>query len=171
MEHGCGVGRVTPHLAAKVGHLVAADISLPHLDLARQAGAQAGAGNITYAQSRLPDFAIPDRLDFWFSRMVLQHSPPPVMAAILERVFAVLAPGGIAMFQLRTYGLGYSFEVKRYLASPPPEGGIEMHCLPLHAVFALAHAAGLRPLDVCSDTAAADSPAFVSHMVTLERPA
>jgi len=42
---------------------------------------------------------------------VLQHNPPPLIAMILARLLAGLAPGGVAYFQVPVWLPGYRFRV------------------------------------------------------------
>ena len=44
---------------------------------------------------------------FWFSYIVLQRYTAPIIALLVNRLFAQLAPGGVAIFQLATYVPGY----------------------------------------------------------------
>jgi hypothetical protein len=90
--------------------------------------------------------------DVWFSYIVLQHNPPPVIAMVLRRALSMLAPGGVAIFQLPTHALGYRFDLAAYLAAPVSDA-IEVHCLPQSVVFRLAAEAGCVPLEVREDTA------------------
>ncbi|MBP0494556.1 class I SAM-dependent methyltransferase [Pararoseomonas indoligenes] len=151
VEYGCGVGRVTGHLAVKFPKVVACDISRPHLDIAAAHLAETGASNVQLEHLG-PDRLHPElRCDFWFSRIVLQHNPPPVMAAILRRAFAALNPGGVAVFQVPTYKLDYTFRIRDYLDGPLGKQ-MEMHILPQPTVFALAEEADCRPVEVREDT-------------------
>ncbi|MCR0985229.1 class I SAM-dependent methyltransferase [Roseomonas populi] len=151
LEYGCGVGRVTLHLARKFPRVIACDISRPHLDLAAAHLTEVGAPAAQYEHLG-PDRLHPDvRCDLWFSRIVLQHNPPPVIAAILQRAFASLNPGGTAVFQVPTYRVDYAFRTEEYLAGPLGQH-MEMHVLPQPAIFALADAGGCRPVEVREDT-------------------
>lgn len=152
VEYGCGVGRVTPFLAGMFGEVAAIDISESHLDLARQVVARKGCRNVTLTLARAPEFGMRAAFDLWFSHIVLQHNPPPVMALVLQRMFQMLAPGGVAIFQVPTHVPGYRFNVAEYLAAPK-DGSIEVHCLPQEAVFQIADAAGCVPLEVREDDA------------------
>ncbi len=152
-DYGCGVGRITLPLAGAFAAVLACDVSPAHLALARLEAGQRGLRNVVFSLVNAADFGMADPFDLWFSHLVLQHNPPPVTAAILRRMFARLAPGGIAVFQLLTYLRGYAFAPDTYLAQPLPMGEIEMHVLPQQAVFALAAAAGCIALEVREDSA------------------
>ena len=52
--------------------------------------------------------------DVFFSTIVLQHNPPPLIAYILRQVLTQLNAGGVAFFKVQTYGLGYSLLVFAY---------------------------------------------------------
>jgi SAM-dependent methyltransferase len=164
MEFGAGVGRVTRHLAPKVRALAACDISPSHLKLAEAWLAENAIANVRLIQSADPvDFGMTEPFDFWFSRIVLQHNPPPAMTRILRRMFAMLAPGGAALFQLPVYATGYAFSAERYLADTYSGREIEMHCLPQAAVFAIAYEAGCRAIEVREDGATGHPELYISN--------
>jgi hypothetical protein len=109
--------------------------------------------------------------DLWFSRIVLQHNPPPVIAWLLRTAFDHLAPGGVAIFQVPTHCVGYRFDLRSYLAREG-DPAMEMHVLPQPAVFALAAEAGLRVLEVREDThlVSSNTSTWLSNMFVLRRP-
>ncbi len=151
LEYGCGVGRATPHLAQHFD-VTAVDISATHLDHARDATEAAGA-LASFRLARAPDFGMVEPFDVWFSYIVLQHNPPPVIAMVLRRALSMLAAGGIAIFQLPTHALGYRFDLAEYLGAAPKPDAIEVHCLPQSVVFRIAAEAGCVPLEMREDTA------------------
>lgn len=171
VEFGCGVGRATLALAADFAEVVGCDISPRHLALARQAARAAGRDNIGWFRASVERPMPLQRCDLWYSRLVLQHNPPPVIAWLLETAFARLAPGGVAIFQVPTHRAGYRFSLAEYLAREG-EPEMEMHVLPQPAVFALAAAAGLSVLEVREDThLVAGTPAvWLSNLFVLRRP-
>jgi SAM-dependent methyltransferase len=169
LEYGCGVGRATWKLAPLFPRLIACDISETHLELARRRLTSLGNTNVEF--KKIDSAARPLeglRFDLFFSRLVLQHNPPPVIGSVLRDALAGLRPGGFALFQVPTYARGYSFRVREYLAGA--DLGIEMHCLPQPAVFHLAQAAGCEVLEVREDTDTARSDIFVSNTFVLRRP-
>ena len=161
-DYGCGLARITLPMADTFATVMACDVSVPHLALARRV---TGA-RVRYALVTTDGFGLHEPFDLWFCTLTLQHNPPPVIALILRRMFALLAPGGVAVFQLPTYRRGYGFDPARYLAG---EGEmLEIHVLPQPAVFALAHEAGCIPLEVREDMlvwppAECTSNTFVFH--------
>ncbi|MCC6918603.1 MAG: methyltransferase domain-containing protein [Alphaproteobacteria bacterium] len=172
VEYGAGVGRMTRHLAPRVKRLTALDISASHLALAEAWLEANGVGNATCLRvADAETFGMTEPFDFWFSRIVLQHNPPPVMAQILRRAFAMLKPGGMALFQLPTYAKGYAFHAEDYLAEAPGGAAIEMHCLPQSAVFALAAAAGCVALEVREDNATGHPSVFISNLFLFRKAA
>jgi SAM-dependent methyltransferase len=150
VEYGCGVGRVTLHLARVFRDVLALDISVSHIGLAREAALESGVTNVQFRLVTGTDFGMDGPFDLWFSRIVLQHNPPPIIARILRRMFSLLAPEGLAIFQLPSYAPGYGFDVAGYLGKPNSHE-IEVHCLPQAVVFALAREAGCVCLDVRED--------------------
>jgi SAM-dependent methyltransferase len=151
-ELGCGVGRVTAWLAKRFDRVIGVDISASHLALARAHLDAEGARNVEL--HRLASVGTLDelpRFDVFFSVIVLQHNPPPVIAAILDRVFERLAPGGVAYFQVPTYRAGYSFSLAAYLREDVGKGEMEMHVLPQRAILGMAAARGLELIEVIED--------------------
>lgn len=172
VEYGCGVGRATLALAAIFQRVVGCDISRPHLDLARAEAARRGLANVAWHHSSIAAPMPGGTWNFWYSRIVLQHNPPPVIAHLLRLAFAGLAPGGIALFQVPTHFQNYRFSIDAHLQDPRPPT-MEMHALPQHHIFALAAEAGLEVLEVREDTHAvtAHTSTWLSNMFLLRRPA
>ncbi len=162
-EYGCGVGRITTHLAQHFPRVQALDISRPHLDLAAATLRRFGQGNIEFHQVTPADVHPAQGFDLWYSRIVLQHNPPPIIMHILDRVFRLLEPGGVAAFQVPTYRVGYRFSIADYLARDPG-GSMEVHVVPQRAVLELAWKHRLRLADIREDTAVVDdSPNWLSN--------
>ena len=65
LEYGCGLGRVTHHLAAKFPRVIACDISSSHLRLARSAVAQRNGTNVTFVRAEPPHFGMTADFDLW----------------------------------------------------------------------------------------------------------
>lgn len=169
VEYGCGVGRVTPHLAKTFAEVTAIDISSSHLAMAQEAAQDAGAWNARFRLARSPEFGMTEPFDLWFSYIVLQHNPPPVIAMVLRRALAMLAPGGVAIFQVPTYATGYQFNLEDYLANPTNTGTIEVHCLPQAVVYRLANEAGCVPLETREDAAMGPPSHWLSNTFILAK--
>jgi SAM-dependent methyltransferase len=169
LEFGCGVGRATVHLAPLFGKVIGCDVSASHIRLGRRQAKLRGIGTIRWHVSTAETLMPATRWDVWYSRIVLQHNPPPVMAHLLGLAFRRLKPGGLAVFQLPTHLVGYRFSVGEYLAEEGPPR-MEMHVLPQAAVFTLAAAAGLEVLDVRDDNVVGDVGRWLSTLFVLRRP-
>jgi len=151
VEYGCGVGRCTFWLAKRFERVVAFDISQPHLDRARERAAQGGVRNVEFVLVRSEsDLDQMKDAAMFYSIIVLQHNPPPLIHSILDHALGQLRPGGIAYFQVPTYGLDYAFDLNAYLKNPA-ERHMEMHYIPQHAIFELALRHGMKPLEVSPD--------------------
>jgi SAM-dependent methyltransferase len=153
-ELGCGLGRSTMWLARQFRAVTGGDISTVHLKHAQGAADRFGLKNISFLllnefrrYQELPAF------DVFFSIIVLQHNPPPLMAFILETILRKLAPGGIAYFQIPSYIVNYSFSAAQYLASENPIGDVEVHCLPQRALFDIIDRTGCRVREIREDGA------------------
>ena len=166
VEFGCGLGRVTFALKTVHGY----DISANHLELARRHAAEVGMSNVEF--HLCPVGALGETLapcDFFYSRLVFQHNPPPLIRALIRAALASLRPGGIAIFQVPTYGIDYSFSTKGYLAGPRRRD-IEMHCIPQRDVFAEIAAARCTLLEVDEDTAIGQHGEWISNTFVVQRP-
>jgi hypothetical protein len=85
-------------------------------------------------------------------------------------MFACLAPGGVALFQLPTYLAGYRFDRASYLLAPPADP-IEIHLLPQPVIFALARAAGCDVLEVREDASIWPPSSVISNVFLFRKPA
>jgi hypothetical protein len=99
---------------------------------------------------------------------VLQHNPPPLIAALLTRLLNKLRPGGVAYFQVPTYRLNYRFLVDEYLRTASPMDGIEMHVIPQWVLFDILHRCGCRLLECREDHWTGD-PRMISNSIFLRK--
>ena len=146
VEYGCGLGRVSIPLAQHCTSLRAYDISAPHLEIAKKYALKLGARHIQFDQIKRPDQPIEVGYDLYYSHLVFQHNPPPLIARLIEQALTGLAPGGIAVFQLPVFLNGYRFVLAEYLARK--RSGIEMHVLPQRVVLDLMERCNCRLLEV-----------------------
>jgi SAM-dependent methyltransferase len=153
LELGCGLGRTTRWLAGHFHRIFAVDVSASHLELAQQLNADvADADRIAWTKlGSRDDLAALPEFDLFFSMIVLQHNPPPIIGMLLETVAEKLRPGGFAFFQVPTYQRGYSFDVGSYLSLSAHEPDIEMHAFPQGEVFRIFREHGCIPLEVFED--------------------
>lgn len=162
VEYGCGVGRVTVNLAKSFEFVHAYDISRNHLDYARARARELGAGNIAFHECA-HDFRVAlEPCDFFYSIIVLQHNPPPVILELIRIALNALKPGGIAIFQVPTYIVGYRFALREWLAA---EHGfdMQMHCVPQRAVLEIISAANCQLLSVREDGWSSAKDGIVSN--------
>ncbi len=146
-ELGCGLGRVSGHLAPLASRFTGVDISPTHLD---QAKAHVASDKASFVL--LGDYLKgSETFDLFFSVITLQHNPPPVMAYLLENFLGRINRGGFAYFQIPGHLYDYSFSAKKYLAGKHKADFMEMHALPQRFVFPILHRHGLRPVEVFLD--------------------
>lgn len=148
MDFGCGLGRLTLAIAPIADEIIGVDISPPHIELARM---RAGPGSNARFVSidTVEEIAGLGSFELIISFIVLQHNPPPVMAAILKRLLSCLARKGCILIQIPTYIDGYSFRVEDYLVNP--NAGIAANPLPQHEIFRIFADAGCDILEVRQD--------------------
>jgi SAM-dependent methyltransferase len=151
LEYGCGLGRVTRHLAPHFDRITGVDISAAHLSKARALAEDKGIEGIDWMHLQSLDHLseLPE-VDVIYSMIVLQHNPPPVIERIIKTFARILRPGGIAYFQVPTYRFGYEFRLADYLDGPL-KPGMEMHVYPQHRIFRIFAEAGAIPLSVVED--------------------
>ena len=166
-EFGCGVGRVTSHLCREFRRVIACDISSQHLALTRQALDEHGTVNVQLTQATPADFGMSEPYDLWFSRLVLQHNCPPLIAAILDRALRMLRPQGLAVFQVPVYRAGYRFAVDEHRRNREKHGPFEMHALPQPAVLAIAQRAECTLIEVREDGSAGYP--WISQVFTFQK--
>jgi SAM-dependent methyltransferase len=133
-ELGAGVGRVSIPFSRSFGLVNAYDISAAHLAFARERAKHSNAANIRFHEveaGTLPMFA---PCDVFYSCIVLQHNPPPLIMQLIARMLACLRPGGLAIFQVPTYIEGYRFSFPQWKENFTGLG-MEMHALPMNQIF------------------------------------
>jgi 2-polyprenyl-3-methyl-5-hydroxy-6-metoxy-1,4-benzoquinol methylase len=152
-ELGCGVGRVTAQLAKHFHLVVAYDISLPHINIAKEYLNKRLFNNIEFCVlSELDQLQNLKPFDLFYSIIVLQHNPPPLIYQILKIVFSKLKPGGCVYFQVPVSKIGYQFVIEDYLRGLAPHNkAMETHILPQRFLFELMYNSGVRVLDIQRD--------------------
>ncbi|MEQ8231992.1 MAG: class I SAM-dependent methyltransferase [Gammaproteobacteria bacterium] len=94
LEFGCGTGSTALEHAPHVAHVDATDISAEMLAIGREKAARAGITNVTFRQSGIEDFDVPDNSYDMVLALNLLHLLPDRPAA-LARIHRLLKPGGL----------------------------------------------------------------------------
>jgi SAM-dependent methyltransferase len=159
IELGCGVGRLTIWLSNEVTNVTGVDVSPSHLLIARQRLEKAKITNVRLIHlTALSEIESMPMADLFYSVLVMQHNPPPVIAELLKAFLGRRNVGGFAFFQVPTYAENYEFTIDRYV----PSGQMEMHVLPQKNVFEILNDTGFLLLEIQEDLAAG-SAAIASH--------
>lgn len=146
-EIGCGTGRVTNSLAENFKHVMAVDISRGNIEIARE---NVRKNNVEFKLiKQLEEYTMLPKTDVVYSMIVLQHNCPPVIEYILDAALRSLNGGGIAIFQVPTYSVGYSFSYDEYLRDNNLQ--MEMHVIPQKTVFEIAQKNDCVPMEVYGD--------------------
>jgi SAM-dependent methyltransferase len=167
VEYGCGVGRVTTALAGIFAKVYAYDISANHLQLAKERAENLQQKNIEFCPVDGKDNDL-EGCDVFYSRLVFQHNPPPIIRELIAKALGSLRAGGIAIFQVPTYGIDYSFNVQDYLTRKV-QTDMEMHFFPQSAIFELVATSRCRVLEVWEDNSIGQIGRWISNMFVVQR--
>jgi 2-polyprenyl-3-methyl-5-hydroxy-6-metoxy-1,4-benzoquinol methylase len=169
LELGCGVGRLTVWLSEIFPKILGVDISQLRIDLNRRALRQYGRSNVDHHRlitidsiASLPDF------DVFFSIIVLQHNPPPIIITLLNTILGKLNPGGIGYFQIPTFIKDYSFSINSYLRDPEKASVMEMHAIPQRTLFQILQHSNCELLEIREDPWT-ESNAIVSNSIFVKK--
>lgn len=169
-EFGCGVGRTTRWLASAFRNIKAFDISESHITAARGHIASIGLSNVDFVHvSRPADLEKLQGIDLFFSLIVLQHNPPPIILDILRQAFIGLNTGGVAVFQVPTHSETYRFALSEYWRDVAAKKEMEMHFVPQRAVLDIAESSGLRALEVRPDHCVGHFHDWMSNTFVLQK--
>jgi len=149
VEFGCGLGRITYALARRFEMVHAYDVSSNHIALAKLRARDLQVRNVQFhvCEAGVQEL---EPCDFLFSCLVFQHNPPPIICSMISSSLRSLREGGMAIFQVPTFGARYTFSLQNYLATPP-QLDIEMHCVPQHTVFEIIAEHGCSVREVRED--------------------
>lgn len=104
VDYGCGVGRVTLWLAKTFRRVIAVDVSESHIRLAREYLGRKKIDNVVFQLLRgEEDLQVTRNADFFFSMIVLQHNPPPIIKSILTTVLAGMRACGRVAWRSSKY--------------------------------------------------------------------
>jgi SAM-dependent methyltransferase len=100
LDFGCGMGRLTQGLAPHFERVTGLDISEAMLELAR--GHNRFGDKVRYLHNDRPDLSCfaDGTFDFVYSVITLQHVAPEYSRRYIAEFLRVLAPGGVALFQI-----------------------------------------------------------------------
>lgn len=166
LELGCGVGRVTAALSKRFKEVVAVDISKSHLDIAKNELEKFSLINrVDYHQlSQIRQIQTFGKFDVIYTKIVLQHNPPPVINFLLRSMLNSLNPQGIALFQVPVYKAGYSFEINKYI-NEQHDGLMDMHFFPHKDLFKLIYDSDCQIYELREDDAIGISLTSVSNSI------
>jgi len=168
VEYGCGVGRVTMALARKFKRVDAYDISPGHLQRAQLRAQETGVRNVVLHQCSSNMLAKLQECDFFYSRIVFQHNPPPVIIELTRQALASLRPGGVAVFQVPTHIVGYRFRLQEWLNTNHALD-MQMHCVPQSKLFELITEQRCVVLEVREDGSAGAPDRMLSNSFVVRK--
>jgi 2-polyprenyl-3-methyl-5-hydroxy-6-metoxy-1,4-benzoquinol methylase len=153
LDFGCGVGRVTVHLAQRFSSVRGIDISPGNLREADVIISKMGIENASLMLLQDPsDLQEIDPVDAIYSMIVLQHNTPPIQYYLFSCLLNKLKENGVAMIQFVTAKKSYKFSVSEYLKSHAVQG-FEMHALPIRHVLQVIRDQGCQLVSITRDMA------------------
>jgi 2-polyprenyl-3-methyl-5-hydroxy-6-metoxy-1,4-benzoquinol methylase len=157
LDFGCGLGRLTRALAARMAEVHGVDASATMIERARELSVGA-PGRMTFLLNQDADLRQlgTGRYAFVYSSLVLQHIPPPGGLGYVMELMRVAKPGGLVVFQaatrdrsgLRPRAWAAARRMAHALGVPVDDLRIEMHAIPEREILWRARAAGCQVLDV-----------------------
>ena len=167
IDFGCGAGRLSRALAEQFESGLGIDIARPMVETASTNNRD--RPGLEFQLNTDPDlgFLDDDSIDFVCTHIVLQHMPEALQRVFIAELLRVLAPGGVAAFQIPTATLaprgwtavvrwakamvprGLKRRIKTIIGQPQPPAAVrtEMHALGAEVVEGLVRQAGCRILD------------------------
>jgi len=164
LDFGCGVGRLSRALASRYAQVIGVDISASMI--AHACRLNADIANLRFVENARSDlrFVSDASVDFVYSVITLQHMPAALQGAYIAEFMRVLAPNGLAVFQVAT---GRTRDVRGWLHRLPnrvlnplrrwryaSRAAFEMHTVAEDEVRAIVAAAGLQIARVDDDACA-----------------
>ena len=110
LDFGCGVGRLTQALCGYFDECYGVDIAASMIEHARRFNRH--GGQCRYVLNEAADLSVflDNHFDFIYSFIVLQHMEPRYIRRYLEDFLRILAPGGLAYFQIPGERLELAFD-------------------------------------------------------------
>jgi SAM-dependent methyltransferase len=99
LDFGCGVGRLSQPLAKHFTNLIGIDIAPSMIAQARSLDREHRCQFVLNERADLSQFG-DGHFDFIYSNIVLQHMRPVYSTGYIREFCRVLAPGGVAVFQV-----------------------------------------------------------------------
>ena len=121
LDFGCGVGRICQALGDHFDKVWGVDIASPMIELANARNTHGDKVEyVLNTAGRLPMFAA-GSIDFVYSNLVLQHMRPEFARGYIQEFMRVLAPGGLAVFQLPSHPVGTAYAARRAVRDRTPD--------------------------------------------------
>jgi SAM-dependent methyltransferase len=158
LDFGCGVGRLTRALAARMDEVHGVDVSQNMVARARELN-QGAPGRMSFFLNRDRDLSMfaDASYSFIYSSIVLQHIPYPESLGYVREFFRLAKPGGLVVFQVptldrtrlpRRFARALLRRVAQMARLPIPALHIEMNVIPEGEIRSAALAAGVEVIDV-----------------------
>lgn len=100
LDFGCGVGRLTQALAPSFDEVIGVDASMTMIELARKLNRYPDKARYVHNTAPVLEPIASNSIDLLYTDIVLQHLEPARAIRYVADFMRVLAPGGIAVFQL-----------------------------------------------------------------------
>jgi 2-polyprenyl-3-methyl-5-hydroxy-6-metoxy-1,4-benzoquinol methylase len=166
-DFGCGVGRITKHLANIFDNIIGSDISKHHLKICEKNLPLDKNVKLIHLKE-LSDIEKIKNFDFFCSFVVFQHNPPPITSYFLSKILSNLNFGGSAIFQILVWEENYTFSTENYLNKTPSEY-MEVHPFPQSELFRIIEKSGCQLVEIREDSWAANASNWISNTVMVKK--
>lgn len=157
LDFGCGVGRLTQALAAHFEEVTGVDIAPSMIEQAEEHASAAGLTNCTFVLNERDDLSMfaDESFDFVYSRIVLQHIPPPFAEHYISELVRIVGRDGLAIFQVPSRAprsrRALFYLRQRLKSTVALEAKSQLYPVPVDRVQDLVEAAGGTVIDCSHD--------------------
>ena len=155
LDFGCGAGRLTRGLSDHFDTVLGVDISEPMIEFAEK---HTDENNIRYIVNHKDNLEVINlKVDFIYSRIVLQHMKPLYMFRYLDEFSRILNKGGVMFIPIPTNRDLFA-KIKYYIKkifNIVNDGAMEMYGIEENEMIGWVHGNGIEIVDIVADDSVA----------------
>eukprot|EP00742_Colponemidia_sp_Colp-10_P003021 GILJ01003223.1.p1 GENE.GILJ01003223.1~~GILJ01003223.1.p1 ORF type:complete len:305 (-),score=45.18 GILJ01003223.1:68-982(-) len=167
LDFGCGVGRITVHLADLFDKVVGCDISTKHIALAENYVSHTPLSDRVSFVVSGASLAPLGEFDFVYTVIVLQHMIPPLQQDMIAQFCKILKPSGVAMFHIPTYHPEYQWREDVGITKSTMMKVMMTHATPKLTVERIVAENGCRVVSAIPENMVGDN--WQSHIFVIQK--